>query len=88
MLFVLVTAQAGVRIGRAVRAICMTGLDKRAAYTAHGNSMAGIVLPAGGLFGVVAYGFGIARVLVLIALLATGAASRLNEVQPACPGAD
>jgi hypothetical protein len=84
MLFVLVVAHQGVRLGRSVHIIDMADLDKRATYTALSNSVVGVVLLAGGVFGVIAYWLGIGMVLALftlMAVLAMAAASRLEEVQ-------
>ena len=89
LLFVLVIAHQGVRLGRSVHLIDMADLDNRATYTALSNSVIGVVLLAGGVFGVIAQWLGIGMVLALFALmsaLAIVAASRLDEVQAA--GAD
>ena len=84
MLFVLVIAHQGVRLGRSVHVIDMADLDNRATYTALSNSVVGVVLLAGGVFGVIAQWLGLGAVLALFALmaaLAIVAASRLDEVQ-------
>ncbi|MGE3601112.1 MAG: MFS transporter permease, partial [Dehalococcoidia bacterium] len=84
MLFVLVVAHQGVRLGRSVHIIDMADLDKRATYTALSNSVVGVVLLAGGVFGVIGQWLGIDMVLALFALmaaLAIAAAFRLEEVQ-------
>ena len=89
MLFVLVIAHQGVRLGRSVHVIDMADLDKRAAYTALGNSVVGVVLLAGGVFGLIAHWLGIGMVLALFALLAALAilaASGLDEVQAKTAG--
>jgi len=86
MLFVLMIAHQGVRIGRSVHVIDMADLDTRAAYTALSNSVVGLMLFAGGVFGAIAQAFGIGAVLALFALMAAmaiAAASRLQEVQKA-----
>lgn len=88
MLFALMIAHQGVRLGRSVHVVDMADLDNRAAYTALSNSVVGVLLLAGGVFGVIAQVFGIGAVLVLFAMMAATAvvaASRLEEVQ-AVPG--
>jgi hypothetical protein len=84
MLFVLMIAHQGVRLGRSVHVVDMADLDNRATYTALSNSVVGLILLLGGVFGVVAQLFGIGAVLVLFAIMAATAivaASRLDEVQ-------
>lgn len=84
LLFVLTIAHQGVRLGRSVHVVDMADLDTRATYTALGNSVVGLILLAGGVFGVIAQWFGVGSVLVLFALmaaLALWAASGLDEVQ-------
>lgn len=84
MMFVLVIAHQGVRLGRSVHIIDMADVDTRAAYTAVSNSVVGVVLLGGGVFGIIAHWFGIGMVLALFALmagLAIATASRLDEVQ-------
>lgn len=84
MLFVLMIAHQGVRLGRSVHVIDMADLDNRATYTALSNSVVGVVLLAGGVFGVIAQWFGVGTVLALFALMAAMAilaAAGLDEVQ-------
>lgn len=86
MLFALMIAHQGVRLGRSVHVVDMANLDNRAAYTALSNSVVGLILLAGGVFGVIAQLFGIGATLALFALMAAAAivaASRLDEVQAA-----
>lgn len=86
MLFVVTIAHQGVRLGRSVHVIDMADLDNRATYTALSNTVIGLVLLGGGVFGVIAHWFGIGIVLMLFALmaaLAIIAASGLDEVQMA-----
>ena len=86
MLFALMIAHQGVRLGRSVHVVDMANLDNRAAYTALSNSVVGLILLAGGVFGVIAQLFGIGATLALFAMMATAAivaASRLDEVQAA-----
>ncbi|MDF1610089.1 MFS transporter permease [Hoeflea sp. YIM 152468] len=84
MLFMLMIAHQGVRLGRSVHIIDMADLDSRATYTALSNSVVGLVLLAGGIFGVIAQWFGVGMVLTLFAVmaaLAIPAAAGLDEVQ-------
>ncbi|MBW3098337.1 MFS transporter permease [Pseudohoeflea coraliihabitans] len=86
LLFVVLIAHQGVRLGRSVHIVDMADLDSRATYTALSNSVVGLVLLAGGSFGFLAQWFGIGTVLVIFALMAAMAvwvASRLDEVQSA-----
>ncbi len=84
LLFTLMIAHQGVRLGRSVHVIDMADLDNRATYTALSNSVVGLLLLAGGAFGVIAQLFGISVVLALFAVMAAMAivaASKLEEVQ-------
>lgn len=84
LLFVLTIAHQGVRLGRSVHVIDMTDLDNRATYTALSNSIVGVILLAGGVFGFIARWFGLGAVLAIFALMAVMAiptAMRLREVQ-------
>jgi len=84
LLFALMIAHQGVRLGRSVHVIDMADLDNRATYTALSNSVVGLVILGGGVFGVIAQLFGLGAVLVLFAIMAAmaiGAAWRLDEVQ-------
>ena len=86
MLFLLTVAHQGVRLGRSVHVVDMADLDRRAAYTALSNSVVGVALLAGGIFGVIAQWFGVGTVLALftvMAALAMASAARLDEVQAA-----
>lgn len=56
MLFVLMIAHQGARLGRSVHVVDMADLNNRATYTALSNSVVGLVLLAGGVFGVIAQG--------------------------------
>lgn len=63
----------------------MTDDRSRAAYTAVSNTAIGLVLLAGGLFGLLADAAGAAAVLGVFAVLSAGGAlvaRRLREVQP------
>ncbi len=84
LLFMLTIAHQGVRLGRSVHVVDMADLDSRATYTALSNSVVGLILLAGGVFGVIAQWLGVGAVLALFALmaaLAIPAAARLDEVQ-------
>lgn len=84
LLFVLMVAYQGVRLGRSTHLVDMAETDKRAAYTALSNTIVGVLLVAGGVFGVIASVAGEAAVLALFAAMCAGAvmtALGLNEVQ-------
>lgn len=84
LMFVLMVAHQGVRLGRSVHVVDMADLDKRAAYTALGNTVVGLILLVGGVFGVIAQLFGVGVVLAVFAFMAamaTVAASNLDDVQ-------
>ena len=83
-LFVLMLAHQGVRLGRSTHVVDMADEDSRAAYTALSNTIIGVVLLTGGVFGLIAEIIGYAGVLGLFAIMcltATGAAATLREVQ-------
>ena len=84
VLFGLMVSYQGVRLGRSTHLVDMATEDTRAAYTALSNTVIGLLLLAGGAFGLVAEAFGEAVVLALFAamsLAAVLAALSLNEVQ-------
>ena len=84
LLFGLMIAYQGVRLGRATHLVDMADKDTRAAYTALSNTIIGLLLLAGGVFSLVANWFGGEMVLVIMAGmsgLAIMAAWRLDEVQ-------
>lgn len=84
LLLVLMIAYQGVRLGRSTHLVDMADEDTRAAYTALSNTIIGIILLAGSIFGVLAQFFGNLVVLGGMAgLCIVGAlfAMRLNEVQ-------
>lgn len=86
MFFLLTIAHQGVRLGRSVHVVDMADLDNRATYTALSNSVVGLILLAGGVFGVMAQWFGVGTVLALFTLMAAIAiptASGLADVQKA-----
>lgn len=77
-------AYEGVRAGRKLHLTDMTEDDFRARYTALSNTLIGVALLGGGLFGLAADLFGPAPVLVVFAAISTiGAmiATQLHEVQ-------
>lgn len=77
-------AYRGVRTGRKVHLIDMAGDQERARYTALSNSLIGVVLALGGLFGLLADLAGPAWVLAVFAALcalAAAVAASLEEVQ-------
>jgi len=83
-LFLLMIAYQGVRLGRSTHIVDMADQDKRAAYTALSNTVIGIFLLAGGVFGVLAQVAGEAAVLLAfcgLSLTAALVALRLEEVQ-------
>ncbi|HEX6961273.1 MAG TPA: hypothetical protein VF175_05355, partial [Lacipirellula sp.] len=86
LLFVLMIAHQGVRLGRSVHVVDMADRDNRATYTALSNSVVGLILLAGGVFGVIAQWLGAGAVLAIftsMAALAIFAAAGLNDVQAA-----
>lgn len=88
LLFVLMIAHQGVRLGRSVHVVDMAARDDRAAYTALSNSVVGLILLAAGVFGVIAQWLGIGAVLVIftsMSALAVFAAAGLDDVQAAGP---
>lgn len=84
LLFVLMIGYQGVRLGRSTHLTDMANAETRAAYTALSNTIIGLLLLLGGLFGLVADAFGAQTVLALFALMCLGASGLglgLNEVQ-------
>ncbi len=84
LLFGLMIAYQGVRLGRATHLVDMADQDTRAAYTALSNTILGLLLLAGGIFSLVANMFGGEVVLAMMAGmsgLAILAAWGLEEVQ-------
>jgi len=83
-IFVAQIAYEGVRAGRKLHLTDMAEDDFRARYTALSNTLIGLALMAGGLFGLAADRFGPAPLLMVFAFISlTGAliAGRLDEVQ-------
>jgi hypothetical protein len=84
LLFGLMIAYQGVRLGRSTHLVDMADEDTRAAYTALSNTVIGLLLLAGGVFSLVANWFGGEVVLAIMAGmsgLAILAAWGLDEVQ-------
>lgn len=84
VLFVLMIAYQGVRLGRSTHLTDMANADNRAAFTALSNTIVGIVLLAGGVFSLIAAFAGPVVVLGLMAgMSAAGGilALGLEEVQ-------
>ncbi|MFN0263024.1 MFS transporter [Tepidamorphus sp. 3E244] len=84
LLFALMIAYQGVRLGRSTHLVDMATQETRAAYTAVSNSAIGALLLVGSVFGVIAHMFGETVVLGLFAAMcgaAILAALRLEEVQ-------
>lgn len=84
LLLVLLLAHEGIRIGRATHVVDMSTAEYRAAYTAVANTAIGLVLIAGGAWGVLVEWLGMSAVFGLMGAscgLALWVASRLREVQ-------
>ena len=67
LLFGLMVAYQGVRLGRSTHLVDMADKDTRAAYTALSNTIIGLLLLAGGVFSLVANWFGGEMVLAIMA---------------------
>ena len=84
LLFMLMIAHQGVRLGRSVHVVDMADRDNRATYTVLSNSIVGLILLGGGVFGIIAQWLGIGAVLAIftaMAAMAIIAASGLDDVQ-------
>ena len=84
LLFVLMIAYQGVRLGRSTHLVDMATEETRAGYTALSNTFIGLVLLAGGAFSLLAMAFGTGAVLAtmaLMCLLAVPLGLGLDEVQ-------
>ncbi|MCE8024267.1 MULTISPECIES: MFS transporter [Halomonadaceae] len=81
----LVVVHAGVRLGRKTYLVDMAGQDKRALYVALSNTITGVLmLFVGGMTGVLAQWLGTDWLLVVLAVMALGAATsaaRLPDVE-------
>lgn len=86
LLFGLMISYQGVRLGRSTHLVDMASEDTRAAYTALSNTIIGVILLAGSVFGIIAQAFGEEAVMALMAVLCLIGgvfAFRLEEVQEA-----
>lgn len=84
LLFLLMVAYQGVRLGRATHLVDMAPGDKRAHYTAVSNAAIGVLMLAGSVFGWLADKYGLTLVLSLffaLCLCALLFSFRLKEVQ-------
>lgn len=84
MLFLVMLAYQGVRLGRSTHLVDMADQDQRAVYTAVSNTVVGVVIVATGAFGALIGVIGLHGVLIVFAvcsLLALVTATRLEEVQ-------
>jgi len=84
LLFVLMLAYQGVRLGRATHIVDMADASKRGAYTAISNTAVGILLISGGLFGFIAEHAGLGIVFTVFAVMSIAAlvlSLGLHEVQ-------
>lgn len=84
LLFLLMVAYQGVRLGRSTHLVDMAKDEDRAAYTALSNTVIGLLLMLGGLFGFLAQAAGEAFVLAVFGAMcaaAAGCALGLEEVQ-------
>jgi MFS family permease len=84
LLFVIMTAHHGVRIGRSTHLVDMSDENNRANYTAVSNTIMGIFLTGSILFGFIANTFGLTILFMVFACLSVGAlitASLLKHVQ-------
>ncbi len=82
--FALSIAHAGVRLGRKTHLVDIATAENRASYVAVSNTVIGVMLLAGGIFGGIATLVGSAWTLVLLAALSVAAAAsahRLSEAQ-------
>ncbi|WP_420407151.1 MFS transporter [Hoeflea sp.] len=84
LLFSIMIAYKGVRLGRSTHLTDMATAETRAAYTALSNTIIGLVLFAGGLFSFIAEVYGVTLVLGVMAVMCAAAvpfALALEEVQ-------
>lgn len=84
LLFVLMLAYQGVRLGRATHIVDMADASKRGAYTAISNTAVGILLISGGLFGFITEHAGLGIVFTVFAVMSIAAlvlSLGLHEVQ-------
>jgi hypothetical protein len=82
--FALSIAHAGVRLGRKTHLVDIATAENRASYVAVSNTVIGVMLLAGGVFGGIASLVGAAWTLVALAAFSVAAAAsahRLSEAQ-------
>lgn len=84
LLFLVVLAYQGVRLGRSTHLVDMADEDERAVYTAVSNTVVGVVILATGTFGALSEVIGLSWLFVLFAAMSAAAAATawgLDEVQ-------
>lgn len=84
LLFLVVLAYQGVRLGRSTHLVDMADQDQRAVYTAVSNTVVGIVILATGTFGALSEAIGLSWLFVVFAAMSGAAgitAWGLDEVQ-------
>ncbi len=84
LFFLIGIAHSGARLGRKTHLVDMATADTRAAYVAVSNTVIGVLILAGGLFGLLAQFAGnesAILALALLSLVAAAAAKRLPEAQ-------
>lgn len=84
LLFVLMSAYHGVRLGRSTHLVDMASPENRAAYTALSNTVIGVILLSGVGFSAIAHYFGnivVLAVMAVMCLLAAILSTALKEVQ-------
>ena len=84
LLFLVVLAYQGVRLGRSTHLVDMANEDERAIYTAVSNTVVGIVILATSAFGVLSSTIGLSWLFVVLAFMSAAAAAvawTLDEVQ-------
>ena len=84
MIFILMIAYQGVRLGRSTHLVDMATAETRAAYTALSNTIIGTVLILGGGFSLVASFAGLTAVIAILGAMSAVAALfalGLDEVQ-------
>ncbi|WP_199288333.1 MFS transporter [Henriciella mobilis] len=84
VVFALMIAYQGVRLGRSTHLVDMANQDTRAAYTALSNTIIGVLLALGTVFSLLAEVAGVATVIGVLAVMSAGAAVvalGLEEVQ-------
>ncbi|GAA5495879.1 hypothetical protein Rhal01_02060 [Rubritalea halochordaticola] len=86
LLYMLMVAYQGVRLGRSTHLVDMADVEKRAAYTALSNTVIGVLLLMGGGFGLLANTYGELTVILVFSLMcfaSMAGAFFLHEVQDA-----